>query len=144
MTMRLVTKAPRRRFSGLAAAAVLGTLTLGVPSVALATGEPMDAAEIRQMIAGKRIYLATPLGGELPLHYRANGVVDGSGEAIGLGRYLKPKDKGRWWVTNDKLCQKWAEWYDGRTFCFKLNKISGSKVFWLRDDGTSGVARVGR
>lgn len=142
--MRLLTNSRKRRFSGVAAAAVL--CSLGVMSVTpgLATGKPMDATEIRQMITGKRIYLATPLGGELPLHYRANGVVDGSGEAIGLGRYLKPKDSGRWWVTNNKLCQKWAEWYDGRTFCFKLNKVSGSKVFWLRDDGKSGIARVGK
>ncbi len=36
-----------------------------------------------------------------------------------------------------------GDWYDGRTFCFKLNRISNTKVYWMRDDGRSGIARVG-
>jgi hypothetical protein len=111
---------------------------------AVAQGEPLDNSGIKSLVTGKRIYLATPMGGELPLYYRANGKVDGTGEAVGLGKYLKPKDSGRWWVANNRLCQKWQEWFDGRTFCFKLNRISGTKVYWLRDDGSSGIARVGR
>jgi hypothetical protein len=127
-------------------AAALGAVMAmtGLASPAKAEGVPLDNAGIRSMVTGKRIYLATPMGGELPLYYRANGRVDGTGEAIGLGKYLKPKDSGRWWVANNRLCQKWQEWYDGRTFCFKLNRISNTKVYWMRDDGRSGIARVGR
>lgn len=126
-------------------AALLTTIMFGAPvQPAMAEGEPLDNTGIKSLVTGKRIYLATPMGGELPLYYRANGKVDGTGEAIGLGKYLKPKDSGRWWVSKNRLCQKWQEWYDGRTFCFKLNRISSTKVYWMRDDGTSGISRVGR
>lgn len=125
--------------------ALVAAIVCGAPvQPAMAEGEPLDNTGIKSLVTGKRIYLATPMGGELPLYYRANGKVDGTGEAIGLGKYLKPKDSGRWWVSNNRLCQKWQEWYDGRTFCFKLNRISSTKVYWMRDDGTSGISRVGR
>lgn len=107
-------------------------------------GEPLKGQALKSFISGKRIYLSTPLGGELPLYYRSNGVVDGSGEAAGLGRYLAPKDSGKWWVKGNRVCQKWQEWYKGRTFCFTLAKLSNTKVFWKRDDGEEGVARIGK
>lgn len=107
-----------------------------------ATGEALAGAALKSFISGKRVYLAVPLGGEIPLNYRAGGVVDGSGEAAGLGRYMTPKDKGRWWVSGNRLCQKWQQWYDGRTFCFTVAKLSENRIRWVRDDGKSGVARV--
>jgi hypothetical protein len=107
-----------------------------------ASAEALSGAALKSFVSGKRIYLAVPLGGEIPLTYRKNGRVDGTGEAVGLGRYMTPKDSGRWWVNGNKLCQKWQEWYDGRTFCFTVNKLSDSRIRWVRDDGKSGVARV--
>lgn len=117
------------------------SLVLAVPA-AQAAGETLSGSTLKSFISGKRIYLQVPLGGELPLTYRTDGRVDGTGEAAGLGRYMTPKDSGRWWVTGDKLCQKWQEWYDGKTFCFTVTKINDSRIRWLRDDGRSGVARV--
>jgi hypothetical protein len=108
-----------------------------------AAASTLTGPEIRQAVTGKRIYLAVPLGGEFPLYYRPDGRIDGSGEAVGLGRFLKPKDSGRWWVAGDRLCQKWQTWYDGKTFCFTLASRGGDKVAWARDDGEKGVARVG-
>ena len=102
----------------------------------------LSGAALKSFVSGKRIYLAVPLGGEIPLTYRKNGRVDGTGEAAGLGKYMTPKDSGRWWVSGNKLCQKWQEWYDGRTFCFTVTKMSDSRIRWVRDDGKSGVARV--
>lgn len=107
-----------------------------------ASAEALSGAALKSFVSGKRIYLAVPLGGEIPLTYRRNGQVDGSGEAAGLGKYMTPKDKGRWWVNGNKLCQKWQEWYDGRTFCFTVTKLSDSRIRWERDDGKSGTARV--
>jgi hypothetical protein len=115
-------------------------LAAGTPAFA----EKMTAADLRKEIIGKRIYLATPLGGELPLFYRRGGKVDGSGEAIGLGRYLAPKDTGRWWISGDSLCQKWQEWYDGKTQCFVITRAGGKNIRWKRNDGLSGTARIGR
>ncbi|MCA3554068.1 MAG: hypothetical protein IOC69_00610 [Aestuariivirga sp.] len=102
----------------------------------------LAGAELQSFISGKRVYLAAPLGGEIPLTYRAGGVVDGSGEAAGLGKYMTPKDRGRWWVAGERLCQKWQQWYGGKTFCFTVTKLSGNKIKWVRDDGRSGVARL--
>ena len=104
----------------------------------------MKAADIQRDIIGRRIYLAAPLGGELPLHYQRNGTVDGSGEAVGLGKWLKPKDTGKWWIAGDRLCQKFTTWYDGKQMCFDLTRKSGTSVAWRRDNGETGVARIGQ
>ena len=125
------------------AVAVLG-LVLAAPFAgpAAAAAEQLSGDALRSFIAGKRVYLSVPFGGEIPLTYRKNGVVDGSGEAVGLGKYMTPKDRGRWWVSGNRLCQKWQEWYDGRTFCFTVRQLSGNRIQWVRDDGKRGVARV--
>lgn len=99
---------------------------------------------LREAVSGKRIYLSVPLGGELPLYYRPDGRVDGSGEAAGLGRFLKPSDSGRWWVEGERLCQQWESWYQGRVFCFTVKKLPENRIAWARDDGESGIARIGR
>jgi hypothetical protein len=125
------------------------TIRIAVAAAALATAgaafanTPVEGDAIKQLVSGKRIYLAAPIGGEFPLFYRPDGQVDGSGEAIGLGRFLKPKDKGRWWVRGNNLCQKWETWYDGKTMCFTLTDLGGSKVKWIQDNGDTGVARIG-
>ena len=106
-------------------------------------GQPVKGDAIRQIVSGKRIYLSVPLGGELPLHYRKDGLVDGSGEAVGLGKFLAPTDQGRWWVANDQLCQQWQSWYDGKIFCFKLETLPDDRLVWRRDDGEEGIARIG-
>jgi hypothetical protein len=103
----------------------------------------MNGQEIRDRIAGKRVYLAIPLGGEFPLHYKTNGTVDGSGEAVGLGKYMQPKDSGRWWIAGERLCQQWQSWYEGREFCFTLTDAGPQRLQWTRDDGLTGRARIG-
>ena len=103
---------------------------------------PIAGDDLRRAISGKRVYLAVPFGGEFPLFYRNDGRVDGSGEAVGLGRYLKPSDSGRWWVDGSKLCQKWQTWYDGRVFCFTVTPKGPGRIAWTRDDGESGIARL--
>jgi hypothetical protein len=120
-------------------AALIGMVPGGTVS---ATGAQLAGDGLRQAVSGKRIYLAVPLGGEFPLYYRPDGRVDGSGEAVGLGRFLKPRDSGRWWVQGDRLCQKWQAWYDGRIYCFTLRDLGGNRIAWLRDDGEKGIARI--
>lgn len=106
------------------------------------TGRPLEGDALRRTISGKRVYLATPLGGEFPLFYRPDGRVDGSGEAVGLGRFLKPRDSGRWWVDGSRLCQQWQSWYEGRVFCFSLTQKGADRLGWVRDDGEKGLARL--
>ncbi len=112
--------------------------------VAPAQATRLDAEDIRERITGKRIYLAVPFGGEFPLFYRADGRVDGTGEALGLGRFIRPTDSGRWWVKDDRLCQKWQTWYKGEVICFELSDAGADKVRWVQDNGDTGVARIGR
>jgi len=104
----LVTRARGVRFL----APALALCLIAAPSAA----EALSGDKLKSFISGKRIYLAVPLGGEIPLNYRPGGTVDGTGEAAGLGRYMAPKDRGRWWVSGNRLCQKWQQWYDGKTF----------------------------
>ncbi|THF47198.1 hypothetical protein E6C51_18830 [Allorhizobium terrae] len=112
---------------------------------ALAAGESRyTSREIRQDIVGKRIYLATPMGGEFPLNYRKNGVVDGDGEALGLGRFVKPNDTGKWWIKDDQLCQRFTTWYKGAPMCFELYKTGDKSLNWIRNNGQKGTARIGQ
>ena len=109
-----------------------------------AVAEELSDSAIRREIIGKTVYLAAPLGGEFPLNYRPSGVVDGNGTALGLGKYIKPEDRGRWWIQSNRLCQQFTVWYNGNKMCFELTKVGADKVKWVRDDGESGVARIGR
>lgn len=133
----MMTKAKTIAVMAALAATLLGN------STATANQDRYDAAEIKQSIIGKRIYLAVPFGGEFPLNYRANGQVDGSGEALGLGKLAKPSDTGRWWIDGDRLCQKFTSWYKGEPMCFELERISGNTLKWTRNNGQTGTARIG-
>ena len=132
------------RFSSLRFMARLGAACgfLAAGSGANAS-DGMKAADIRADIVGHRIFLATPFGGEFPLNYRPIGIVDGDGEALGLGRFAQPADNGRWWVQGDRLCQKFAKWYDGERMCFRLDRTGPKSLNWLQDNGRSGQARIG-
>lgn len=120
---------------------MLLTLAIVVPSAM--ANERFTANDIKGEIIGKRIYLAVPFGGEFPLNYRPNGQVDGSGEALGLGRFAKPNDKGKWWINGDRLCQQFTSWYKGEPMCFELIRTGDKRLKWIRDNGQSGTARIG-
>ena len=128
----------------LAALALAVVVTAGAAAPAVADTGAMSGREIQSAVNGKRIYLQTPLGGEFPLYYRKDGVVDGSGEALGLGRFMAPKDSGKWWIADNRLCQQWQEWYDGKRQCFVLQRTGDTTLYWKRDDGLEGEARIGR
>lgn len=118
---------------------------LAVASVALpisASANSMSGTEIRQNISGRTVYLATKWGIEFPLTYARNGRVTGDGRGTGLGKYFAPKETGQWWVKGNSMCQKFPTWYDGRTFCFRLEKTASNELIWRRSDGASGSARL--
>lgn len=118
-------------------------IAMALPMPAAAAEENFTASDIQKMIIGKRIYLAAPLGGEFPLNYRKSGVVDGSGEALGLGRFIQPKDTGKWWIRGDRLCQQFTTWYKGAPMCFELIRTGENRLKWIRDNGQTGTARIG-
>ena len=63
---------------------------LSTATASQAAAERYKANEIEGEIVGRQIFLEAPLGGEFPLNYRRSGSVDGDGEALGLGRFVKP------------------------------------------------------
>jgi hypothetical protein len=132
---------PHRAMHPLAAFCL--SLVLALPVTAVGAEQPYTQADIQKMIVGKRIYLAAPMGGEFPLNYRRSGVVDGSGEAVGLGRLAKPKDTGKWWIKGDRLCQQFTSWYKGAPMCFELIRTGETTLKWIRDNGQTGTARIG-
>ena len=122
-------------------AMIIATALSVLPVIAAYAADNLAGPALKHRVNGKRIYLKSP-GGEFPLNYRASGVVDGTGEALGLGRFLQPKDSGRWWVDGQRLCQKWQSWYEGKVFCFTIQNLGGNTISWRRDDGYAGTARI--
>ncbi|TCK31517.1 hypothetical protein EV667_1627 [Ancylobacter aquaticus] len=115
-----------------------------VIAAAPAVAEPLSGAEIKERIGGELVRLSTPYGVTLPLIYRDDGVVSGDLSGFSVGAMLAPREEGRWWVKDDRLCQKWPTWYDGRTYCFTITSLGPTKIAWTRDDGLSGTAVMGR
>ncbi len=141
-TIQVSTSGLRFRFFGAAFVLLLGVAQAHATQES-AKEKLLSGPAITERVKGKRIYIEVPFGGEIPLYYRADGYVDGSGEALGLGRYLAPTDSGKWWVEENRLCQQWTTWYDGRIFCFTLQQLSETQLYWHRDDGEEGKARLG-
>ena len=124
--------------------AVCAAAVMVAAGVAMA-GDPSDGQmgndALRKTVAGKIVHLATPMGG-LPIRYRADGTMSAS--AGSLASYTgSERDRGRWWIVTDKLCQRWNSWLEGKAYCFRLRQ-QGETVHWTRNDGLSGVATIVR
>lgn len=109
---------------------------------AAAQDAALPGDEIRNLVAGKNVFLQVPLGGEFPLRYETGGTVAGNGQGVGLGRFMAPKDSGKWWIAGNRLCQQWKSWYDGKPFCFAISRAGPNSIRWVRDDGYAGTARI--
>jgi hypothetical protein len=100
----------------------------------------LGGENLKAMVAGKTVHLDTPLGVAIPITYHANGLM--SGKAGVLEYFLGAQvDRGRWWISDGKLCQKWFKWLDAQPSCMRL-KQDGDKIAWRRDDGLSGTATI--
>lgn len=122
--------------------AMMPAFATGLAATA-AQADAMTGEEIRRDIIGRTIFLAAPIAGEFPLNYRKSGVVDGDGAALGLGRIIKPNDTGKWSIEGDKLCQQFKTWYNGEKICFVLTRLKANSVKWVRNNGETGIARIG-
>ncbi len=106
--------------------------------------ELLTGKKLQNAVSGKTIYIQTPIGAEIPVRYKSNGTMLGVSSqklAVLAGEEVN-KDRGRWWVRRTQLCQKWNKWSDGRAYCYKL-RVNGKSVYWTRNDGKSGSARLG-
>ena len=126
--------------SALMTAAVVSTLAFGA---APATAETLSGDALRSAVMGKTVFLKIS-GFELPIQYSSRGTMKGSMGTIAasFSRGDGSSDRGKWWVADNQLCQKWNTWMEGRTYCYELSR-KGSQVRWVRNDGASGTARIG-
>lgn len=120
----------------------VASLCVGVviaTSSAVAETTALAGASLRQAVAGKTVYISTPVGA-LPIVYRANGTMTGRSRL--MAGYTGPStDSGTWWIANDRLCQRWQAWLDGKQHCYRM-QLSGNTVRWSRDDGRTGTATI--
>jgi hypothetical protein len=100
----------------------------------------LDDAALKQVVAGKSVHIDTPLGVAIPVTYHGNGLMSGR---AGILSYLlgAEQDRGRWWVADGKLCQKWFKWLDAKPSCMRLRQ-DGRTIYWRRDDGMTGTATL--
>lgn len=106
-----------------------------------AAAKALNGDEIKALVNGKNVALKTRFG-TFPLRYNTNGNVSGDGSALGLAKFFSPKETGKWWIQGSQLCQQWPSWYDGKTLCFKIEKLAGNQIKWLRNDGATGTATI--
>ncbi len=122
---------------------VLILLTAAAPlSFAYAGDEVLSGDALHSAVAGRTIYIDTPMG-EVPIRYSANGSVHGNTELALLDGEATAADRGRWWISDNKLCVRWQNWMEGATHCFTMHRLSPTRVRWHREDGKSGMARIG-
>jgi hypothetical protein len=113
---------------------VLGTDPLAAEPVRL-TGQAIKAT-----LPGSVLKLDTPLGTVVPISFGGDGFM--SGDAGELASYLgSQKDRGRYWLTEDRICYRWFRWFSGEEHCLMIER-DGQRIFWKRDDGESGTATL--
>ncbi len=116
------------------------SVLLLVPAAAAAEPMKLGASEIKDAFTGSRIELDTPLGTTIPIQFTDDGLM--SGTAGSLASVLgAPKDRGRWWVKDDRLCTKWFRWFDAEEQCLTIH-MKDERVFWRRQDGKKGTATI--
>jgi len=102
----------------------------------------LNGPAVRKAVSGKTVFLNAS-GIILPIAYRSNGMMSGrlQASAAALAGNASMQDKGRWWISNDQLCQRWNRWQGGKSYCYKLSR-QGQNVVWVRNDGRRGTARI--
>ena len=122
---------------------VLSLLLAAAPLTLAHAGEDaLSGAALLNAVAGRTVYVNTPMG-EVPIRYSKNGHVSGYTELALLDGESTVQDRGRWWISENKLCIRWQTWMSGATHCFTMHRVGPSLVHWRREDGKSGFARIG-
>jgi hypothetical protein len=100
----------------------------------------LNADAIKATLPGSVLKLDTPLGTVVPIKFDGNGLM--SGDAGQLASYLgSQKDRGRYWLNEDRICYKWFRWFSGEPHCLAIQR-DGQRIFWQRDDGETGTATL--
>ncbi|MFM7083742.1 MAG: SH3 domain-containing protein [Hyphomicrobium sp.] len=122
----------------------LKTLILAVlilfPYEGFAYSGKLKGQEIKEILTGASIQLDTPFGTTIPISFGSDGII--TGQAGLLATYLgSAEDRGRWWISNHKLCFKWFKWLHGESQCLSL-KLDDHQISWVLEDGVEGTATL--
>ena len=117
------------------------SLLVSMPVAAMAD-QTLSGDTLRETVSGKTMVVETAVGG-LPIRYQANGTMSGQSKAIAQFTGTA-RDSGTWWVSSNKLCQRWDNWLDGKQHCMTIRKEGQATLQWESNDGRSGTATVSR
>ena len=102
----------------------------------------LDAIGLVETFTDVTVSFQTPLGVALPVRFHGDRSLSGNSGKI--ARHLgAEKDRGRWWVADQHLCQKWNVWFDAATNCVRVFR-SGSRITWKAPDGKTGRGTIVR
>ena len=119
---------------------VFGLCCLWTATTAAAEPARLSSEALSATVPGATIALDTPIGTKIPMRFGTDGLV--SGEAGVLGSFLgAAKDRGRWWVANDRLCIKWFRWFESEPRCMEIS-AEGPRITWRQEDGDTGTATL--
>jgi len=108
-------------------------------SAAVAETPALTGEAIKATISGRTVHMHTPVG-TIPVVYRSNGTMIGIAKDMAL--YTgQERDKGTWWISGDRLCQRWQAWLDGQQHCVTI-RVSGQMFHWVSSDGRTGLATI--
>ncbi len=127
------------RFSGFWRLVFVVVLMATIGAEGLVAGEAVSGKKLVTAVSGKVVHVSTPVGA-VPVKYHSNGTMSASSGGIAKLTGMA-SDKGKWWVSGSKLCQRWSNWLEGKTHCLMV-KIDGSKVHWTSTSGKSGLATI--
>ncbi len=100
----------------------------------------LDAIGLVETFTDVTVRFQTPLGVALPVRFHGDRSLSGNSGSI--ARQLGAEtDRGRWWVADAHLCQKWNVWFDATTNCVRVFR-SGSQITWKGPDGKSGRGTI--
>jgi hypothetical protein len=109
-------------------------------SCAWAERVSLTGGALRRELVGSLLKIDTPLGVDIPVRVSGDGFV--TGEAGPLASTLgSAHDRGRWWISNDRLCVKWFRWFEAQTRCVTVEH-EGTKIFWKDEGGETGTATI--
>jgi len=118
---------------------LLLVIQFGLTGSARAEPSKLTGEALREAVSGRTVLISTAIGA-LPIRYKSNGTMIGQAPAL-VASLGTERDRGRWWIVDDRLCQRWYRWLAAKRYCFKLQHVSGT-VHWQRDDGLSGTATI--
>jgi hypothetical protein len=120
-------------------AAVLG-LAFVIPAAPASAGAKSSGSQpamLASLFAGRTLVVSSRYG-EIPMRFARNGTVAGSAQALGP---LAADDRGRWWISQQRICVQWQTWMNGQPHCFAIEMAGGSTLRWHADTGEEGLAR---